>query len=143
MLNGHAHIPHNHTPSPMSVVIIDSNEETRRRWRLALAAAEGIVVAGEAARVAEGISLVRDIQPQLIIVDPKIQDWNGLTVLRALKQWSPSSMILVVTTSATAEPASAFLEAGATQFLDKDREFQQATEIVAALPQRLTIRSAQ
>lgn len=127
----------------MSVVLIDYHEESRRRWRLALASLAGIVVAGEASRVAEGISLVRDVQPHLIIVDPKIHDWNGLTVLRALRQWSPSSLILVVTTPETVEPASAFLEAGATQFLDKNCALEKATEIVALLHQRLAMRLAQ
>lgn len=143
MLNGHPPHSQTSTPLPMSIVIIDSNEETRPCWRLALASLAGVIVAGEASRVAEGISLVRDAQPHLIIVDPKIQDWNGLTVLRALKQWSPSSLILVVTTPATAEPAGAFLDAGATEVLDKHGEIRKVTEIVLSLHQRLAVRLAQ
>ncbi len=127
----------------MSVVLIDNNDESRRHWRQALASLAGIVIVGEASRVAEGISLVRDVQPHLIIVDPKIHDWNGLTVIRALRQWSPSSLLLVVTAPETVEPASAFLEAGAVEFLDKRCALQKATEIIDQLRQRLSIRLAQ
>lgn len=96
------------------------------------------MVVGETGLVGEGIHLVRSLQPELVVLDPAIPDWNVLTVVRALKQWAPASVLLVATTSNSGEPATAFLGAGATYWFDKEREFLLAAEVIATLHRTLT-----
>ncbi|GKS57055.1 hypothetical protein YTPLAS18_05820 [Nitrospira sp.] len=122
---------------PLSVVILDSDEEARRRWRLALHACVGVTIVGETERVGEAIHLARRAQPHLIILDPQIPDWNEQTIVRALRQRSSRSVLLVATTMLSADRSAAILAAGAAFCFDKLREFHVATHLLACLRQNL------
>lgn len=45
----------------------------------------------------DGIQLIRQVKPDLLILDMKLPDTSGLRVLEAAKQFSPKSKIIVIT----------------------------------------------
>jgi DNA-binding NarL/FixJ family response regulator len=46
---------------------------------------------------ADGIDLVKSVQPAILILDIKLPDMSGLEVLRATKQNSPHTKVIVMT----------------------------------------------
>ena len=107
---------------PLSVLIFDADEEARRRWRVAIHGCLGVTAVAETSRVGEAIHLARRMQPHLIILDPILADWNERTIIRALRQWSPASTVVVTTPLGAADRSSALLAAGAQICLDKHRD---------------------
>ncbi len=123
---------------PLTVLLLDPDEDSRRRWRLALHASVGVTIVGETGLLGEAIHAARHTQPHLIILDPKLPEWNEATAILALKQWSPASTILVSSTPLSSDPQGTWAPAGADYRFDKHREFHKAMDVAADL--RLAMR---
>ena len=78
----------------------------------------------------EGMHLALDIQPDIVLLDMRMPDMNGLEVLRALRNEGMKSPIVMLTTSNEERDLVECLRNGAQGYLLKDME---PTELVSAL----------
>lgn len=122
----------------MTVFVVDADEDSRLRWRLALPSSTGATVIGEAGGVADAVRLMQDTHPDLIVLDPIIPEWDSRMVVRALKLWAPASVLLVATVPTVPQSGANLLAAGADFHFDKYLEFHGAMDAVATLSLRLT-----
>ncbi|SKC56154.1 response regulator [Maledivibacter halophilus] len=67
----------------------------------------------------EGIKLVKEIRPKLVIVDYHMPGLNGLTTVKRLKELVPELVILVLTVDERQEISDKFMAVGATDFAIK------------------------
>jgi len=67
----------------------------------------------------EGIKLVKQVNPKLVIVDYHMPGLNGLTTVKRLKNLMPELAILVLTVDERQEIADKFMTVGATDFAIK------------------------
>ena len=87
----------------------------------------------EAGTVAEARQLLPGAKPQLVVVDMRLPDGDGLEVVAAAKRLTPPPAVVVLTNYAYDQLRSTCLEAGADLFLDKRTEFDRLPAIVAGL----------
>jgi len=73
--------------------------------------ADGQVVVGVASRAAEGLRLVRETRPDVVLVDVQLGDESGLEVVAALAADTDRSSIVILMSAA--EEAEVFDLAGA------------------------------
>jgi len=90
----------------------------------------------EAGTVAEAQGLLPDSNADVVIVDMRLPDGDGLEVLRAAKRMRPPPAVIVLTNYAYDQLRSTCLEAGADEFLDKRTEFERLPAIVTELGRR-------
>ena len=103
----------------ITVVIADDQALLRAAFRKLLDSEPGISVIGEAADGVEAVSVVRKIQPQVVLMDIRMPNLNGLDATRLITR-ETSCQVLILTTYDLDEYVFDALRAGASGFLLKD-----------------------
>ena len=79
------------------VLLVDDHAVVRRGLRTLLASQTDIEVCGEAATGPEALELLRRERPDLVMLDLTLPGMDGLELMEAVRQQSPSTEILVLT----------------------------------------------
>jgi len=80
-----------------SVLLIDDNAMFLRYTRRFLEQGVGLKVVGTAQRGAEGLEQAKQLQPDLILLDLKMQEESGLDLLPALQDAVPHARVVALT----------------------------------------------
>ncbi|WP_298942566.1 response regulator transcription factor [uncultured Microbacterium sp.] len=102
------------------VIVVDDESLVRAALRVFLESADGFEVAGEAANGADAISLVRAVQPDVVLMDVQMPTMDGIEATRRLTREFPGIKIVALTTFSTERVVVPMLSAGASGFLVKD-----------------------
>ena len=116
------------------VAIVDDDALMRAGLGAILSSADDISVVGEAGDGAEAPELVRRTRPDVVVMDIRMPEMNGIEATRRIAG-DDGPKVLVLTTFRLDEHVFAAIEAGASGFLLKDtppRELIDAVRIVAA-----------
>jgi len=111
------------------VLLVDDHDLIRQGLRRAFERAEDFTVVGEASSVAEGLAVATQTQPDVVLMDIRLPDGNGLDAVRKLRANNAQLGIVVLTMYAGDEHLFGALEAGASAFVPKDAP---AEDVVAA-----------
>ena len=115
---------------PVRVVVADDQALVRTGFRMILTA-DGIEVVAEAANGAEAIDAVRRTRPDVVLMDIRMPELDGLEATRRiLAADADGPRILMLTTFDLDEYVYAALAAGASGFLLKDVAPEQLTAAV-------------
>lgn len=117
---------------PIRVLVVDDHPMVREGLRSMLSA-DGIEVAGEAARGAEAVSLAGELAPDLVLLDLELPDVDGLSVLGHLRETHPNLPVLVVTMHQDPELARRAVQAGAAGYVLKGVDRQELLAGVRAV----------
>jgi len=102
---------------PPTLLVID-DEETIRRSLRHFFSRKGYRLL-EAETGAAGLAQVQDQAPDLVLLDLKLPDTDGLTLLGRIREASPETAVIMVTARGSIESAVAAIKAGATDYLSK------------------------
>ncbi len=104
------------------VAVADDQALVRSGFSVLLRTAEDIEVVGEASNGAEAVDLVRSVQPDVILMDIRMPDVDGLEATRRITGDAAlvGTKVLILTTFDLDEYVFAALRAGASGFLLKD-----------------------
>jgi DNA-binding NarL/FixJ family response regulator len=108
-------------------IVIAEPDEALSRWLAdAIAPTQGFEVVGTALDGESAIDVVRRTRPDVVLVDADIvmPPLGGLTLLVAIKETIPETMVVVLAGDALEETAEAALAAGAAGVLAKDGSVQ-------------------
>jgi NarL family two-component system response regulator LiaR len=115
---------------PITVMIVDDHEMVRHGAAGYLEAQSDIEVVAEAASVEEAVRLARDHVPHVVLMDLVMPGMDGVEATRKVKDVSPRSQIIVLTSYHQDEHIFPALQAGAISYLLKDVK---AAELVEAI----------
>jgi DNA-binding NarL/FixJ family response regulator len=106
---------------PVRVLVVDDSVVFRTGMTRAVQACRDMVLVGEADGGHAALRAVAELDPDLLILDLRMPDLDGIGVLRALHAQDPPPACRVVLISATLEPAleAEALAAGADAVLSK------------------------
>jgi two-component system KDP operon response regulator KdpE len=102
--------------NPVKILVIDDENQIRRFLKIALEAHDFAVL--EAATGGDGLVQAAMNRPDLVILDLGLPDGHGLDVLRRLREWSGTPVIVLSVRNAD-EDKIALLDAGADDYLTK------------------------
>ena len=105
---------------PLKVVVVDDEPLVRAGLRALLEEAPDITVVGEAADGAQAVELVVRSHPDVVLMDVRMPNVNGLEATRRLRASHSRARVLVVTTADDDAYVVEALRAGASGFLLKD-----------------------
>ena len=106
--------------SAVKVLIVDDHDIVRQGLRYYLDVYEEIEVVGEAETGLEAVALVREKEPDVVLMDLVMPEMDGIEATRELLARSPDTKVIVLTTFAEEQKVFPAIEAGATSYLLKD-----------------------
>ena len=115
------------------VLIADDHALVRAGIRVLVEKIEGMEVVGDAVNGSEALELVRELRPDLMLLDITMPDGGGFEVLEQVTKRYPEIRIVVLTVHEAGEYAIRALREGAAGFLPKSAastELEQAIQTV-------------
>lgn len=121
----------------ISVLIVDDQTLVRTGLRMILETENGIEVVGEAGNGREAIAVAGELRPDVILMDIRMPEMDGISATRSLVHDRPDGhcRVLILTTFDLDEYVYEALRAGASGFLLKDappEDLVHAIRVVAA-----------
>jgi RNA polymerase sigma factor (sigma-70 family) len=101
------------------VVIVDDDDLMRAGLRAVLSSDESIEVAGEAGDGRGAAPLARSLQPDVVLMDVRMPDLDGIAATREVLAAAPDSRVVILTTFEQDDYIFGALRAGASGFLLK------------------------
>jgi two-component system response regulator NreC len=101
------------------VLLVDDHAILRAGLRSLLNTYDDIEVVGEAANGKDAIQKVRELQPDVIVMDVMMPEMNGLIATRYILEENPDARILMLTQYGNKEYVLPLLEAGAAGYVLK------------------------
>ena len=102
------------------VLLVDDQALVRQGFRLILELEEDIDVVGEAADGSEALRLARELEPDVVVMDIRMPELDGIETTRRLQQSGLQTRVLILTTFDLNEYVYEAMRAGASGFLLKD-----------------------
>ena len=110
----------------VSVFIADDSRIVQEHLVTMLDELTEVEVVGQAETVADAISAIGKLQPDVVILDIRMPGGSGIDVLQTVKQQDkPAPLVIVLTNYPYPAYRQKCLQAGADFFLDKSTEFDQ------------------
>ncbi|AOT02890.1 response regulator [Arthrobacter sp. U41] len=119
---------------PIRILLADDQPLLRMGFRLILEGEDDLSIVGEASDGAEAVGQVRDLAPDVVLMDVRMPVLDGIEATRAITASGAHAKIIILTTFDVDEYAFAGLRAGASAFLLKDvapAELISAVRVVA------------
>ena len=101
------------------VLLVDDDQLMRAGLRAVLSSDAGIEVVGEAATGRAAVARVRALRPDLVLMDVRMPDLDGIAATREVLATSPDVKVVILTTFEQDDYIFGALSAGASGFLLK------------------------
>ncbi|MEW2634463.1 response regulator transcription factor [Streptomyces sp. NPDC048389] len=102
------------------VLLVDDHQVVRRGLRTFLEVQDDIEVVGEAGDGAEGVALIAELLPDVVLMDVKMPGMDGIDALRKLRELANPAKVLIVTSFTEQRTVVPALRAGAAGYVYKD-----------------------
>ncbi|MEU7427507.1 MULTISPECIES: response regulator transcription factor [unclassified Streptomyces] len=123
------------------VLVVDDEALIRGGFTHILSAADDIEVVA-AVPGSQAVRTVHEAQPDIVLLDIRMPDVDGLTVLGELRRMPDPPVVAMLTTFDADEYVTAALRSGAAGFLLKDTDPEQLPHLVRALAEGGTVLSS-
>ena len=127
---------------PIRVLIVDDHAVVRGGLSKFLQVHKDLELVGEAENGAEAVRLTRQLQPNVVLMDLKMPEMDGVAATREIRSKHPGVRVIVLTSFAEDNMVQGALQAGATGYLLKNVSGAElANAIRAAHAGRMTLSS--
>lgn len=115
----------------MKVVIADDSSLWRDRIKRMLNGNYNISVVGEAENGVEAMQLIQENEPDLVILDIRMPEMNGIEVLKKIRALKMETRVCILTNYPYPQYRKRCVEEGTDYFLSKTDDFEQIEIIVS------------
>ncbi len=115
---------------PIGILIADDHPVVRQGLRTFLETQDGLEVVGEASDGAEAAELAQQLLPDVVLMDLVMPGLDGVEATRRIREISPSTKVIVLTSFDEDEKVFPSVKAGAAGYLLKDVRPQELAEAV-------------
>ena len=120
-------------PTKIKVLIADDHPVVREGLSAMLSKDPDIQVVGEAENGAQAINKARELQPDIILMDLRMPEVDGVEAMRQIRVKNPDMKFIVLTTYDNDEYIFKGIEAGARAYLLKDAPREELFEAIRAV----------
>lgn len=116
--------------NPITVLLVDDHKLVRQGVRAFLEAHEEFQVVGDVESGTQAVIAAEEYIPDVVLMDLIMPGMDGVEATRQVKNISPRSQIVVLTSYHEDEHIFPALEAGATSYLLKDVDMEELAEAI-------------
>ena len=117
--------------SDLRVLLVDDHDLFRTGLRNLLEE-QGLQIVGEASNGKDGVRLVRELAPDIVVMDLNMPGMSGVEATREITSFAPLTRVLVLTISDQNEDVMDAIVAGACGYLVKDSSIQELIRGISA-----------
>jgi DNA-binding NarL/FixJ family response regulator len=117
---------------PIRVLIVDDHEVLASSLSMVLDAEPDLTTAGIATTLEQARELVVSREPDVVLLDHRMPDGDGVAAIPSLRAARPSIGVVVLTASSADHVLLAAIGNGASGFLSKTRSLDEVTKAVRA-----------
>jgi DNA-binding NarL/FixJ family response regulator len=121
------------------ILLVDDHPVVRHGLRGMLDAEPDLSVVGEAASGPDGVALAVESRPDIVLMDLRMPDGDGVTATEQILARVPGVRVMVLTTYESDRDILRAIEAGATGYLLKDASPSELAEAVRAAARGETV----
>jgi len=115
------------------ILLADDHQVVRYGLRAALQREPGIQVLAEADNGRAAVSMVKNLQPDVVLMDIHMPDLNGTEACRQIMTEHPNTKVIALSMYSQKRYVMGMLEAGAAGFLLKNCSFDELLQAVRAV----------
>src|SRR5882672_2617193 len=130
------------TMTTTRIVLADDHEVVRQGLRVLLEAQPGWEVVGEAENGREAVDKVRQLKPDIVVLDIGMPELNGFEATRQILKAAPQTEVLILTMHESEQIVREVLDAGARGYVLKSDAGRDLVAAVEALCQHRTFFSS-
>jgi len=119
------------TGAGIRLVLVDDHTMLRHGLRRTLRES-GFEVVGEASNGRAGVQLVRELKPDVVVMDLEMPQMNGIEATQAIVDADPGARVLMLTVSTDGDDVLDALAAGACGYLLKTAPPEETVRAIAA-----------
>jgi DNA-binding NarL/FixJ family response regulator len=119
--------------TPAKILIVEDHPLVREGMAMHISAERDLDVCGEATMEDEALALVRETNPDLVIVDISLKSGHGIDLIKRIKSRHPRSKMLVVSGFQESLYAERAMRAGAMGYLNKQESNEKLLEAIRAV----------
>ncbi len=112
------------------IMLVDDHEVVRMGLRTLLERRPGFSIVGEAGTVDEALEAARRLTPDVIVMDIRLPDGNGVEATREIRDQLPGTKVIMLTSYADDEAIYGSIMAGASGYLLKQTRGQNLAEAI-------------
>jgi DNA-binding NarL/FixJ family response regulator len=117
---------------PIRVLIVDDHEMLATSLAHVLSLEPDMISVGIASTLARARTLIVTTTPDVVLLDHRLPDGDGVSAIAELRALRPSVQIVVVTASTADHVLVAAIEGGASGFVSKSRSLMEVTAAIRA-----------
>jgi two-component system NarL family response regulator len=121
------------TEETIRVIIADDHALFRRGLMMVLEEEDDIEVVAEAANGREVVELARELAPDVVVMDVRMPQVDGIAATRAILEAVPAAMVLVLTVSDDEDDLFEAMKAGAAGYLLKEISTEEVGQAVRSV----------
>ena len=115
---------------PVTVLLVDDHEVVRQGVRFFLETRPEFTVVGEAESGMAAVKMAEEFIPDVVLMDLVMPEMNGVEATRLVKDISPRSQIVVLTSYYDDEHIFPALQAGAISYILKDVKMEELADAI-------------
>ena len=117
----------------MRVFIVDDSAIVCERLGTMFSELKGIELIGQAQDPVDATESIRELKPDLVILDIRLRGGSGIDVLQDIKQGHAAPIVMILTNFPYPQYRRKCADAGADFFFDKSTELDQIPEVLKKL----------
>jgi DNA-binding NarL/FixJ family response regulator len=117
----------------LKLLLVDDSKEILDEFSKIFGLIQGIEIVGKARSEDEALHLFTTLQPDMVCLDIRLQQGNGLDILHRIKKDKPDTIVFMITNYPYNGLHKKCLELGAEFFFDKSRDIQKVVQIIEEL----------
>jgi PAS domain S-box-containing protein len=125
-------------PKDIRVLLVDDHQVMRQGLISLISGQPGIQVVGEAANGWEAIKMVRQLKPDVVLMDVSMPEMDGIEATHRIKVDMPDVRVIGLSMFDDKHMASTMLEAGAETFVSKTASLAELLKAIYAMSRRTT-----
>ncbi len=128
---------------PIRIIIADDHKIVRDGLSLLIERQHGLELVGQAENGRKAVELVREKQPDVVIMDLSMPEMNGIDAASEIVEENPRCKVIILSMHADKRFVNGALQAGVSGFLLKECAFKELNNAVQAVCNNQTYLSPQ
>lgn len=104
---------------PIRVAIVEDHAMVAEGLAAALTADPGLIVVGTAGTVRDGVTMVAELKPDVVLMDLLLPDGDGAAATQSIRDVAPRTCVVLITSASGDDIIGRAIEAGCSGLLSK------------------------